>query len=101
MAAHNIIQNMCAGIPMPPDADGPGDEWQEWEGGGYARMYTSSIRTLGDRSAEIFGIQHDDGRIERFIVAQDSDRDGGMTASQARQFAALLIEAADEMDRLR
>ena len=40
--------------------------------------------------------------LERFILAQANDDavdDGQMTATQARQFAALLIEAADELDR--
>ena len=41
--------------------------------------------------------------FERFILAQangDAVDDGQMTAAQARQFPALLIEAADELDRL-
>jgi hypothetical protein len=100
MAQHNIIQALCADVPVPADATGDVNDWEEWEGGGHARMYTCSLRATDKMSAEIVGIQHDDGRIERFILANDPNRDGSMTAAQARQFAALLVEAADEMDRL-
>ncbi len=39
-----------------------------------------------------------DGRVERHIV--DTGGDNSMTAAQARQRAAALLEATDELDRL-
>ncbi|ORV61492.1 hypothetical protein AWC03_09865 [Mycobacterium europaeum] len=101
MARHNITQALCADVPLPSDAAGDVAEWEEWQGGGHARMYTCSVRTAGTFSVEIVGIQHDDdGRVERFILAQDTARDGSMTAANAREFAALLVDAADELDSL-
>jgi hypothetical protein len=99
MARHNLIQTLCADIPAPPDAAGRLYAWEEW-GDGHGRVYTVSTRTGANTSVEILGIQHDDGRVERFILAQASDDDGGMTAAQARQFAAVLLDAADELDGL-
>lgn len=103
LSAHNIIQALCADIPTPPDAAGTVHDWEVWGGGRHGRMYTASTRTNGKMTAEIVGVQFDDHRIERFILAEandDSVDDGQMTAPQARQFAALLIDAADELERL-
>jgi hypothetical protein len=51
-------------------------------------------RPLGDVS--ILGFQFSDGRVERHIVDAGSPDE----ADRARQRAAALIEAADELDRL-
>lgn len=97
MARENIIQALCADIPAPTGAVGPVYTWEEWQGGGFGRLYVESTCTVGDMSASIMGVQHDDGRIERFILPEDLD---SLTGARARQFAALLIKAADELDRL-
>jgi hypothetical protein len=39
-------------------------------------------------------------RIERYITAS-VDNNGAMTAAQARQLATALVDAADELERLR
>jgi integrase len=95
MAHHNLIQTLCADIASPPVAVGPVHDWQAWEGGGYGRLYVEWTRSVGDMSAEIIGIQHDDGRIDRSICAEGPE---SATPAQARQLAALLVEAADELD---
>jgi hypothetical protein len=103
MARHNIIQALCADIAPPSDASGSVYHWEAWGGGGYGRMYeVSSTRVGGNMLVDILGVQHDNGDVERFILADlsENDRDGNMNAVQARQLAAALIEAADEMDRL-
>jgi hypothetical protein len=100
MAQHNIIQTLCADIPAPPDAAGPVHDWETW-GDGHGRMYTISQRAIDNTSVDIFGIQYDDGRVDRYILAQANDDDGGMTAARARRFAALLMDAADELDCLK
>jgi hypothetical protein len=106
MAQRNLVQAMCAGIATPTDAvDQPGD-WEKW-GDGYGRMYSaaatraSEARSMrGERLwlVDIFGVQFEDGRIERNITAQVDDEP--MTAADARRLAAALIEAADELDAL-
>jgi hypothetical protein len=92
MARHNFIQDLCADVAAPADAGGEIGDWEEW-GAGYGRMYTVSSRG----EVEIFGVQFDDGRIERNVLCRADD---SMTAVQARQLAQALLEAADELDRL-
>ena len=50
-------------------------------------------------AVNVFGVQYDDGRIERFIIVETGG-DESLTAEQARQFAAVPTEAADEIERL-
>ena len=92
MACENFIQRLCADVAAPADAGGTINDWEEW-GDGYGRMYTVSNRG----AVEIFGVQFDDGRIERNILCR---ADCDMTAADARRLAQALIEAADELDRL-
>ncbi len=42
-------------------------------------------------------MQFNDGRIERHVLVYEAD---DLTAEQARQLGAALIEAADEVERL-
>lgn len=98
MAEHNIIQALCADVPAPPEATGL-CEWESWTGGGYARLFDiSPIRLSEGMSVLPLGIQHNDGRIERFISARLEKED--ISPAEARQFAALLVDAAGELDRL-
>jgi len=48
-----------------------------------------------DTPVLVDGTQWSDGRIERRISVDDDD----LTVEQARQVAAALVEAADEVDR--
>jgi hypothetical protein len=48
-----------------------------------------------DMCLQVDGIQHADGRVERFVVLDDDN----MTAALARRLAAALVEAADEVER--
>jgi hypothetical protein len=67
MARHNLIQELCADI-APADALGQVNEWEGW-GDGYGRMFTCSTRAVDTMSVEVIGIQHDDGQIERYVLA--------------------------------
>jgi hypothetical protein len=103
MAEHNVIQALCADIAPPSDATGPVYHWEAWGDGGHGRMYeVSSTRPAGNMLVDILGVQHDNGDVERFILADlsENDRDGNMNAVQARQLAAALIDAADVLDGL-
>ncbi|BCP00688.1 hypothetical protein [Mycobacterium intracellulare] len=96
MAKHNIIQAVCADIAAPPNAVGEIAEWEEW-GDGHGRMYTVSVREIDEVVVEVSGVQFDDGRVEMSVLARETDH---LSADQARQLAALLVEAAGEIDRL-
>ena len=99
MAELNIARVMYADVAPPADAIGGVDDWMDVGGGEYQRAFTSWSRDDGGHlSVEIFGLQLSDGRVERHIV--DKARDCSMTAAGARQRAAALLDAADELDRL-
>ncbi|MBZ4569836.1 hypothetical protein GBO17_15345 [Mycobacterium avium subsp. hominissuis] len=96
MARHNIVQALCADVPSPPHAGGDVSEWEEW-GDGYGRLYTVSVREVGDMSVEVLGVQFDDGRTQLSLLVREADQ---MSADQGRQLAATLVDAADEIDGL-
>lgn len=96
MARHNITQALCADVALPPHVGGDVCDWEEW-GDGYGRLYTVSVREVGGLTVEVLGVQFDDGRTELSVLAREADH---MSGEQARQLAAMLVEAADEMDRL-
>ena len=58
-------------------------------------MYTVSSRDVGDMSVQVLGVQFDDGRVERYILADGVEQ---MSAEEARRLAAALTAAADELD---
>lgn len=101
MVEHNIIQALCADVPAPPEATGL-CEWETWTGGSYARMFDiASSRSADGMSVLLLGIQHHDGRIERFVSARLENGDNNMSPAEARRFANLLVEAADRLDGFR
>jgi hypothetical protein len=58
-----------------------------------------SEKDITGASVKTYDVQHNDGRIERFSIV-DKSGDESVTAEQPRQFAAVLTETADEVDRL-
>lgn len=108
MAQRNLAQAVCAGIPVPAEAVGEPCGWEEW-GVRWGRMYTAAPertgrrKTGGDRrplwTVSVQGVQFDDCSVERSVTA--SVDDGPLTAADARQFAAALIEAAADLEALR
>jgi hypothetical protein len=52
---------------------------------------------VGTTKVDALGVQFNDGRIERHVLVYEAD---DLTAEQARQLGAALIEAADELERL-
>ena len=104
----NEIQTLCADIPAPPDCTAEPSRWLEWDTGIYTRTYTRSRRQSCDGfTVEILSSQFSDGRpVDRAIWfnCEPLDSAGHMRddleADQARVFASLLVEAADELDRL-
>ena len=98
MARENMTQALCADIPTPPDAVQV-YAGEEWSGDRQGRMFVVATHTVDGVTVEIVGIQFSDGTVERHILTSGDGLEQ-MTAAQARQLAALLVEAADELDRL-
>lgn len=83
----------------PPPEDGQHYPWEHDGDGKWTRFFMGTTRKVGDDSAvSIMGNQSVDGNIERTINIDGSDE--GLDAATARQLAAALIEAADELERL-
>ncbi len=93
----NLARAMYADVAPPADAIEV-DDWSDWDRDVYLRMFVSWFRREDGVSVEISGFQSSDGLVERSIV--DTSGDNPMSAGLARQRAAALLEAADELDRL-
>jgi hypothetical protein len=70
-------------------------------GFGSSSKYSISAHVISEKdstgaSVKTYGVQHNDGRIERFSIV-DKSGDASLTAEQPRQFAAVLTETADEV----
>ena len=63
---------------------------------------TKRIIDIGQRADEIVvaidGLQHADGRVERFVNVDQMHPDYPITPQQAREVAAALAAAADELE---
>lgn len=97
----NVATGRFAHVPMPPDAKVV-DGWHRYDDDGFDRHFDGTTRrdTTGVR-VFIGGRQYQDGRIERVItVTGPPDNDDVLTAVEARAAARMLLEAADEIDRL-
>jgi hypothetical protein len=69
-----------------------GDEW--------TRHFDGTEHAAGSANVYIAGWQSPDGSAERRVSVGQGDADE-LTADAARQLAALLVEAANELDRLK
>jgi hypothetical protein len=98
MAQRNLLQALCADIALPVEA-GSGEvyDWEERDNDRFGRMYGISSHGLGTTTVDVVGVQYNDGRIERHVLVYEPD---DLTAEQARELGAALIEAADEIERL-
>jgi hypothetical protein len=82
----------------PPPEEGHYYPWENVGDNTWTRFFVGTSRKLGDVEVSISGVQSSDGTISRGITVSAGE---DMGATEARQLAALLVEAADEMDRLR
>ncbi|POY29126.1 hypothetical protein C3469_04310 [Mycobacterium kansasii] len=87
-------------VPVPPGVTADAGGWQHnLRDGGYCRaLLWRSFGGAGGFSADIDGWQQDDGTYTRRISLWGDDG-GNLTSAQARQVAAMLLDAADELDR--
>jgi hypothetical protein len=92
-----------AHVPLPAGVESA-EHWESDDTGTWTRRLSVSSRTLGRRGADsavyVDGVQSTDGTVEWSLYVLADDREP-MTSDQARQFAAMLIEAANELDRRR
>ncbi|WP_104183594.1 hypothetical protein [Mycobacterium avium] len=100
-AAREFVSSNVAGAIFadvaPPAEDGQHYPWEDAGDGKWTRFFVGTTRKLGDAEVFISGIQSSDGRINRSITISGAE---DMDTEQARQFAVLLADAADEVDRL-
>ncbi|WP_204801908.1 hypothetical protein [Mycobacterium riyadhense] len=91
-------------VPLPPGAFvDPGDAWEQWD---YefrvvrtAERHVSGHASLVSGSALQFPDGHiDDGTTYEAPVVWIEHYNTGLTIAQAREFAALLVSTADELD---
>lgn len=99
MVTRNLIQVICADIALPSDADPTNDmgDWYDWDDGIYCRHYNigQSHAAAGGFVVK-GGIQLSDGSVERFISLDCCD--DSLTSAAARELAAALLAAADELE---
>ncbi len=98
-------------IPAPADATGAPSGWLEVDEGRWWRTYTARRAVLdfprpelpnhdGQVVIEVVGHQYSDGEtVERYVHVNGGGMDE-LTAGQAREVAAALIAAAEELDKL-
>ncbi|WP_460359274.1 hypothetical protein [Mycobacterium sp. ZZG] len=94
-----LTQNAAAALyadVVPPPEDGHHYPWEHDGDGRWFRYFAGTTRKVGDIEVIISGLQGTDGMITRTITADFEDID----AVTARQLAAALIEAADEIEAL-
>jgi hypothetical protein len=97
-AQHNLSDQMFADLPMPGGVQ-LAEHWQP-DGDEWARAFDGTSRTVKDTDVWIVGEQRASGAINRVIHVYLGGTDD-LHSDDARQLAAALVEAADEIDRLR
>jgi hypothetical protein len=88
-------------VPLPPGAQG--DIWADDDPQAYRVIYGVPRGVTGHELAlQTSALQYADGSINTTDdpprVSLDIHYDAGLTSAQARELAASLIEAADEVD---
>jgi hypothetical protein len=84
-------------VPIPAGASGA-EHWEDDGTGRWTRPVYGIQRNVAHLSVGITGEQHPDGTVGWAAHAHADDNPA--TPDQLRQFAAAVLEAADELDRL-
>ena len=101
----NILQARFADISVPPGCAEEPWPWEDNEDGRYGRLFSVSSRIVIPGADGMTGVvggggrQFSDGTVQRWVETSGPMIDA-MTAEQARDVAAALLAAADELDRL-
>ena len=100
-AREYVSQNAAAAVyadVAPPPDEGKHYPWEHNGDGRWMRLFTGTDRKVGSTIVMINGMQHSDGAITRSICIDGETEE--LDPSAARQVAAAMIEAADELERL-
>jgi hypothetical protein len=93
----NLIDIALAGVPLPSGATDLSGWEKNLQRDGWSRTLVWRTWDSGELVVDIAGRQESDGTYTRQITLEDGV---DFTSTCARQVAAALIEAADEIDRL-
>jgi hypothetical protein len=102
-ATNHVVDAAYADVPVPAGASTDSSGWeQNLQRDGYSRslVWRSYDDGLDGITVDIDGRQECDGSFTRHVSLWGVEEGGGLTSAVARDVAALLIEAADELDRL-
>jgi len=101
-AEHNLVDAAYADVPLPAGASTDSEGWgKDLKFGGYRRsLLWRSDGEPGEVSVDIDGWQRLDGSFTRHTSLWGTDEGGALTSAQARRIAAMLLDAADELERL-
>jgi hypothetical protein len=101
-AERNVVDAVYADVALPPGATTDSESWsQDLHQGGWRRSVLWRMFGEPHRNVEISGWQRTDGSFTRNVCVWGVGEGEELTSSAARHIAALLIEAADELDRMR
>ena len=103
-AQQNLADTHTFGhIPLPRGVESA-DHWKADDTGTWTRQLTVPARTVdragADATVYVDGVQSTDGTVEWSLYVLADDREP-LTADQARRFAAMITDAANELDRRR
>jgi hypothetical protein len=97
MAERNHLQTTLTHITAPTARAGT---WYD-DGANIARTIYGTEAVLDTVTARVVGEQDSSGAVTAWVeVVENPGTDGGMNAGQARELAAALVQAADELDRI-
>lgn len=103
-AQQNLTDAHTFGHVALPRGVESADHWEADETGTWTRRLSVSSRSIdragADSTVYVDGVQDTDGTVEWSLFVLADDREP-LTADQARQFAAMIVEAADELDWLK
>ena len=88
-----------ADVPIPPGDPSVG-KWELNTAGGWSRSLLWAEFGEPEMSIDIDGTQQHDGTYTRLISVYLIEDGASLTTAGARKLASLLVEAADELDRL-
>ncbi|MGV0638255.1 hypothetical protein ABVK33_10080 [Mycobacterium kansasii] len=85
-------------VPLPAGAHvDPGADWFQWSSDGRTRIVTRK-RVIGGSEIVASAVQHRDGTLTEVCVSVTTDPNDELGSSEARELAAALHEAADDLD---
>ena len=96
----NLADIAHCDVAAPADANWVGRWGQNLDGRGWSRSLVWREFRAPEMCVAVDGVQHCDGTVERQVSVYVNDGPK-LAAGPARRLAALLVEAADELDRLK